>query len=92
MTSLRRGFLPQHPVGDHQYRQIATMVRSTLCCGIIPRYYIEGQSDGLACFVLPEHPSLDLLIGYRRNSYLSYGARLFIRLAGEYWKTIWPRP
>lgn len=80
------GFSPNILLETTNTASIATMVRSTLCCGIIPRYYMEGQSEGLSCFVLPEHPSLDLLIGYRKDSYLSYGARLFIRLAGEYWK------
>ena len=65
-------------------------VKSTICCGIVPWYYTRIPSDELACFRLPGHPSWDITVSYPTTGYLSTGAREFIRLASEWWKTIQP--
>ena len=69
---------------------IAAMVQSTLCCGIIPRYYTLGLTEGVACFSLPERPSWEIVISCQKNAYLNSGAREFIRLAREYWENSAP--
>jgi DNA-binding transcriptional LysR family regulator len=63
---------------------IVSMVESTLCCGIIPQYYVREPSDRIACFSLTSRPVWDIAISYRKNRYLSSGAKEFIRLAREY--------
>ena len=80
------GFLPNVLFETNNTGGIASMVESTLCCGIIPYYYVKKQSDKLAAFALPNHPYWEIDISYRKNSYLSLGAKEFIRLAKEYWQ------
>lgn len=65
---------------------IPEFVTNALCCSIIPRYYVHPDENHIGCFVLPNHPSWDLCVTYRRGSYLSDAGREFIRLAREYWK------
>lgn len=80
------GFLPNVLFETNNTGGIASMVESTLCCGIIPGYYVKKHSDKLASFALEDHPFWEIAISYRKNSYLSSGAKEFIRLAQEYWK------
>jgi DNA-binding transcriptional LysR family regulator len=63
---------------------IITMVESKLCCGLIPRYYTQGR-DNMICFSLPQKPSWDVAVSYKKDSYLSCVARDFINLAKNYW-------
>lgn len=67
---------------------ISEFVSNALCCSIIPRYYVHPDENRVGCFVLPGHPSWDLCVTYRRGAYLSDAGREFIRLAGEYWKSL----
>ena len=62
------------------------MVESTLCCGIIPWYYVRRPSDKLARFCLASHPSWDVVISWPKAGYLSSGAREFLRLAQAWWE------
>lgn len=79
------GFKPDILLETSSTPSIVAMVQSALCCGILPRYYVDPADSRISCFVLPDHPAWDLCISYRKNSYLSRGAREFIRLAQEYW-------
>lgn len=63
---------------------IVAMIRSNLCCGVIPRYYTKDV-DGMACFYLPSHPTWKVAASYRKASYLSKAAKDFIRLASDFW-------
>ncbi len=64
---------------------IVSMVASMLCCSIVPRYYVEVDNPKVASYILPEHPSWDLCISYRKKAYLTDAAKEYIRLAREYW-------
>ena len=66
------------------------MVESTLCCGIIPRYYTLGLEKKVACFSLPERPAWNIAISCQKNGYLNSGAKEYIRLAREYWENAAP--
>ncbi len=79
------GFYPDVLFETSSTPSIADMVRSAMCCGILPRYYVNPDDERIACFVLENHPTWDLCVSYRKNSYLSNGAKEFIRLAQEYW-------
>lgn len=81
----RAGFKPYVLFETSSTPSIAAMVQSALCCGILPRYYVDPSDSQLSCFVLADHPTWDLCISHRKNSYVSNGAREFIRLAREYW-------
>ena len=80
------GFVPHVLFETNNTGSITAMVESTLCCGIMPKYYITKNTNKLACFALDYHPTWEVAIAYRKGSYLSEGAKEFIRLAQEYWK------
>lgn len=64
---------------------ILMMIRSFLCCGLIPAYYLQEPDEKIACFSLPEHPCWDIAASYRKGTYLSKPAKYFIQLASAYW-------
>lgn len=82
----RAGFLPNVLFETNNTSSITAMVESSFCCGIMPKYYISKDPRNLSCFALEHHPSWEVAIAYRKSSYLSEGAKAFIRLAQEYWK------
>lgn len=81
----KAGFAPNILFETNNTSGIVSMVESTLCCGIIPGYYVRNPSPGVACFSLTGRPTWDMAVSYSNNTYLSSGAREFIRLAQEYW-------
>lgn len=80
------GFVPNILFETNNTGGIASMVESTLCCGIIPWYYVRRPSDKLARFCLASHPSWDVVISWPKAGYLSSGAREFLRLAQAWWE------
>ena len=66
---------------------ILTMIRSRLCCGLIPAYYLRDRPEGVACFRLPSRPTWEITASHRKNSYLTHSAARFVELAAEYWKS-----
>ena len=86
----KAGFVPNILFETNNTGGIAAMVQSTLCCGIIPRYYTLGLGDGVACFSLPERPAWEIAICCQKHGYLNSGAREVIRLAREYWENSAP--
>lgn len=86
----KAGFAPNILFETNNTSGIAAMVQSTLCCGIIPRYYTLGLDKGVACFSLPDRPSWEITICCQKHGYLNSGAREFIRLAKQYWENSEP--
>ncbi|MDD6519854.1 MAG: hypothetical protein PUF24_06715 [Oribacterium sp.] len=56
-----------------------------LCCAIVPRYYTDEKNPKIGCFVLPNHPTWDLCITYRKGAYLTDAAKDFIAMVRAYW-------
>ena len=81
---LHAGFEPRILMETATTAHIVPMAQTCGCCGIIPRYYMKESSD-LRYFVLSDHPSWHLYITHRKNAYLTQAARIYIRLAKEYW-------
>lgn len=81
----KAGFVPNILFETNNTGGIASMVESTLCCGIIPWYYVHEYSEKLTRFHINSRPVWDVAISYSRNNYLSSGAKEFIRLAQEWW-------
>lgn len=79
------GFTPNILFETNNTGSIASMVESTLCCGIIPWYYVRESSEKLTRFHINTRPVWDVVISYSKNNYLSSGAKEFIRLAQEWW-------
>lgn len=84
----RAGFLPNVLFETASNATILTMIRSCLCCGLIPAYYLQKPDKCLACFSLAEHPTWDIVASYRKGSYLPKPARYFIELASAYWNPL----
>lgn len=85
----KAGFAPNILFETNNTSGIAAMVQSTLCCGIIPRYYTLGLTEGVAAFPC-RNVRREIVISCQKNGYLNSGAREFIRLAREYWENSAP--
>lgn len=64
---------------------ILTMIKSNLCCGLIPYYYVPKHLEDIAFFRLPSKPSWQIAASYNKDNYLSKAAHRFIQLASDYW-------
>ena len=79
------GFAPSVLFETSSTATIANLVRSRICCGLIPLYYVRRQPEGIASFAPDRHPAWDIAVSWRQGGYVSQAAREFIRLAAEYW-------
>ncbi len=86
-TFEKANFIPNILFETNNTGGIVSMVESTLCCGIIPWYYVRQPSEKLARFHLESRPVWDVAVSYSKNNYLSSGAKEFIRLAREWWNS-----
>lgn len=82
------GFLPNVLFETASNATILTMIRSRLCCGLIPAHYLQEPDKSLACFSLTSHPTWDIVASYRKGTYLPKAARYFVQLASAYWNPV----
>ncbi len=78
------GIVPNVLFETNNTAGIVPMVASTICCGLIPWYYVKTPQPGVVCFALESHPKWDIAISYPKAGYLNSGAKEFIRLAKEF--------
>lgn len=83
----RAGFTPNLLFETHNNNTIIYMVQTNLCCGLVPSYYMRRTNHDIAFFRMPDHPSWHVAASYKRNSYLSKPARLFIEMVKEHWNS-----
>jgi len=81
------GFRPHILFETSNTNAIVTMIRSEMCCGILPAFYVQPDQDEICYFSLPSRPSWDIVASYKKSSYISKAAKDFISLAANYWKT-----
>ncbi|MCI6888395.1 MAG: LysR family transcriptional regulator [Lachnospiraceae bacterium] len=79
------GFKPNILFETRNNVTVLTMIRTNLCCGLIPHYYVRRDFSDMACFSLPDHPHWEVAASYKKGGYLSRPAREFIELAKNYW-------
>lgn len=79
------GFEPKVLFETASNSAIITIIKSGMCCGIVPYYYVKEQIDGIACFYLPGYPKWSIVACVRNESYLSQAGKRFIELASDYW-------
>jgi DNA-binding transcriptional LysR family regulator len=79
-------FIPNVLFETSNTSTIVTMIKSNLCCGLIPYYYIKDHLDEMACFSLAAKPTWDIVASYKKDSHLSNAAQFFIELATEFWR------
>lgn len=81
------GFSPNVLFETANNATILSMIKNELCCGLIPAYYLQRTNlEGITCFALPSHPTIELCASFRKNTYITKAARYFISLASEYYK------
>lgn len=85
-TFRQSGFVPTVLFETARSHTILSMVSSRLCCGLVPGSCASDSTPGVAMFSLPAHPTWELTASYKKGSYLSKPARLFIQLASQYWQ------
>ena len=79
------GFEPMILMETNSTASLPTLVEASLCCAIVPRYYADEKNPKIGCFVLPNHPTWDLCITYRKGAYLTDAAKDFIAMVRAYW-------
>ena len=79
------GFSPNTLFDTSSNQTIISMVQNRLCCGIVPWYYLQNRPKGISIYAFPEHPSLDIVVSYHKNTYLSAPAQALIQLAKTFW-------
>ncbi len=85
------GFSPKFLFETASNFAVTAMIKSGMCCGIVPYYHVKNHLDGIACFFLPDFPAWNIVACYRAGNYLSRAEKYFIDLAAEYWKREIPR-
>lgn len=71
---------------------IPEIVKTGMCCGLVPYYYADPDEPLYRCFRLSDRPRWHLYIACRPDAYLTKAADSFIRLAKEFWSgyTLYP--
>lgn len=67
---------------------IVKSVESSLCCGIVPLYYAKKNSDILSYFYLDGYSSWDIVISYKKDSYLPKASKTFVEMTKKYFENI----
>ncbi len=81
------GFKPHVMFETQSNATIISLIRSCLCCGLLPRHYVKDNPPGIACFALPSHPHWQVTACYKKDSYLTKASQYFIELARRYWNS-----
>ncbi|MDO4268351.1 MAG: LysR family transcriptional regulator [Eubacteriales bacterium] len=79
------GFTPNILFETRSNDTILSMIRTKLCCGLIPSHYARRANDGIVFFRLPSRPFWQVTACYKRDAYLSQAARYFISLVKDIW-------
>lgn len=80
------GFQPNILFETGSHSAILSMVQSGQSCGVVPYHYVrEPVPAGIRCFSFPQHPTWDIVVSYKKKSYLGRAAREFIQLAKSFW-------
>lgn len=83
----RSGFAPNILFETKNHATIISLIQSSLCCGLLPYYYIKQNPPGVTSFRLPFHPTWDVVASYKKDAYVSEAARYFIELARNFWNS-----
>lgn len=84
MIFKENGFIPNILFETKFTTSIVTTIGASVCCGIVPEYYANTYRDKISCFRIKGAPTWDIVISYKKGSYLSKPAKEFIELAKEF--------
>lgn len=79
------GFAPNVLFETENNHAIISMVRSKICCGIVPEYYVDPTEPELTYYALPGHPNWEIVATYKKGHYLTKAARALLSLVEEYY-------
>lgn len=79
------GFEPKILFETTYTSSIVRAVEFNLCCAVVPHYYAKSENKKLSSFRLKDFPAWDVVISYKKDSYLSKPAKAFIELAKKYY-------
>lgn len=82
------GFEPRVLFETASNHTLLAMVENGLSCTILPWHYAKTRSPSISLFRLPQRPSWEMMVCYKRKKYLSQATKYFIELAIEYWKKV----
>lgn len=78
------GFTPNVLFETANNHAIISMIRSRICCGIVPKYYVDTTDPSLTYYALSSHPSWDIVAAYKKEYYVTKAARELLNLAKDY--------
>lgn len=79
------GFSPNVLFETANNHAIISMIRSEICCGIVPKYYVDTTDPKLTYYALPSHPNWEVVAAYKKGHYLTKASRKLLALAEEYY-------
>lgn len=82
------GFAPQILFETASNQTILSMIRSEICCGILPAYYVDLSLREVTYYRLPSHPFWNITAACRKDAYITKAAKEFISLAAGYFNCI----
>lgn len=79
------GFAPSILFETARLNTILAMAADNICCGLIPASFACRKLPGIACFTLPDHPSWQQTVSYKKNTHLTKASRFLISSVFDYW-------
>lgn len=81
----QHGLHPNVSFETARFRTIFEMISYGLCCSLVCSHFVHLFAEGKAkIFSLPEHPTWDQVVSYRKGKYLSTAEKYFISLLKDY--------
>lgn len=78
------GFTPNVLFETTNNHAIISMVQSKICCGIVPKYYINTNDPSITYYALSGHPNWDIVAAYKKEYYITKATKDLLLLAGQY--------
>ncbi len=82
----QQGVHPNVIFETSRHSTILRMVSAGFCFGMATDYHCRSGLPGIAWFCLPERPTWEVAVSYKKSRYLSLPQKYLISLAKEYWK------
>ena len=79
------GFTPKVAFETSRNISVVDMVKEGICCGLVVNSYIEKDDNKVRYFTLKEHPYWEVVMSYKKGSYLTQAEKRFIEISKEYW-------
>lgn len=67
---------------------IMEMVKTGICCGIVPEYAAKHYHKGIRYYPFAESLRWNIVVSYQKGAFLSKAANLFIQYAKDYWVNV----